>query len=246
MMENNEAMEEVIRNIRNIQKVTYTGSLYRADAVKIRKGTTADEALTYADAPIKYFTLHPEELGTYFKTKDYKFQTEWDAVDLVLVDLFHIPTRTFLYEHVFNDEERNAIDTAFPIDEKGHVYRQSDADTAHLDYTLLKALCRVDNIDGYHMNAQEPRNYGKNTIVSGFHSEVGLCNKAFSKLTAAKNGIQMVAEQAVKQVEHVERNRSGAMKLNFGMNMNGGRRRKTQRRQNRRTYRKKQRKTRKV
>lgn len=227
-----EAAKEVVRNIRHIKKIQYSGPLFRADSNEIKSGISASVVPSYVDAPIKYFTLHPEELHTYFKTRDYTYKTTWYAKDLVLVDLFHLPTRTFLYSSpVFSDEDRMAFDTAFPLDRMGRVYWKSKPKSAHLDYVLLNALCRVGGFDGYYMETQQSRRNGGVKPFPGFHSEVGLCSKAFSKLTCIDS------KQEVGQTL-VNRNMSSAKMLRF----NGGKH--TTRRQKRKQ--RKQRKTRKV
>lgn len=190
-------MLEVVRNIQHIQTISYSGLLYRADEIKLQPGITANMAPTYHDATIKYFTLHSEELDTYFRNKNYRYETAWQTSPITLVNLHHIPTRNFLYEHVFTDGEREALNTAFPVNAKGEVYRQSEEHTAHLDYTMLRALCRIEGVDGYYMEAQQRRSNGRN-IISGFHSEVGLCGKAFLKLTCVSSVLK-AAEKITKR-----------------------------------------------
>jgi hypothetical protein len=78
------------------------------------------------------------------------------------------------------------MNTAFPVNTSRKIYRFSSEDTLEDDNLLLNALCRIEGIDGYYMKTQEPRMNGAMTI-GGFHSEVGLCRKAFSRIAVASS-----------------------------------------------------------
>jgi hypothetical protein len=167
-----------MNNSRNrVRTITHKNKLFRANNKRSTVGNRASNS--YARAPMKYFTLNEGELQAY--TKHGKpFKKTWQPTsDLILIDILDIQTRIALAKHVPSD----SLDIAFPI-EGNKVFRRSNEDTRNHDDTVLSAICQIkDNggrplYDGYYMNAIHPNNNNS----PSFHSEVGLCAHALSKL----------------------------------------------------------------
>jgi hypothetical protein len=165
-----------------------SGYLYRVDK---------DEINTYNGASIKFFALTERNTNSY--AKNAKFLKKWEVKQgnqLILLDILDIPTREALAEIIGH----SALNIAFPIrydndyevvqpESRGnpqsvnnamymqkkitHIGRYSNSNpaTGNPDYDVLKAICSLGIVDGYYM---EP--------VENFHSEIGLCGKALSKL----------------------------------------------------------------
>ena len=169
-MQNN--IEDKIKTIR------YTGELYRADRTIARIGNSA--ANNYREAPMKYFTLHKHETSAYTQY-GMPFVKTWTVSEdkpLILIDIMNRTTRNSIKTEIGTD----AFNIAFPINAAGNVYRVSEENTKHMNNTALRTICQLGQgelgkYDGYIMQTQQERN-----SVGFFHSEVGLCPSAFSKL----------------------------------------------------------------
>jgi len=147
---------------------TYEGNLYRADAKTTQALTKASN--NYKNAPMKYFTLNKREVNTYTRYGK-PFVKTWQTTDkLNLVDILDLKTRKAL-EDVPNIKK--SINIAFPI-KNNKVMRISEEDTQDHDDVVLKIICGL-GYDGYYMETLTEPGYK-------FHSEVGLCPRAFDKL----------------------------------------------------------------
>jgi len=165
-----------------IKTVQYKGKLYRANKDIIKNGRLAYNARTkknilasenYKNAPLKYFTLKRNNVEPYRK-KGTTYTKNWNVTDeLNLVDILDLKTREVI-EAKFNKDEPfiKAIKKAFPI-LNGKVGRVSSK--VEQDNTVLKGICEL-GYDGYYMESKK-----------AFHSEIGLCRKAFNKLKLEKN-----------------------------------------------------------
>lgn len=162
-------------------KITHLASpsvLWRADKDHTAPNTLASVA--YIGAEIKFFATKKEEIRDYATKSPYEKQ--WRILQpLNLLDIMDVSTR----DELFNNapiEIQKSIDIAFPKDKDGKVFRYSEAETASHDYKVLNYICRLPTaVDGYFMDRQQPRNNGSHIIIP-FHSEVGLCRSALSKL----------------------------------------------------------------
>lgn len=124
----------------------------------------------YSNAPFKYFTLNKNELKAYTKYGMPFMKTWRPQEDLVLVDILHKPTRDALAKIIGSE----SLNVAFPLN-GNTVSRISNENTRVYDDNVLRSICDL-GLDGYYMK----RLANNNKIV--FHSEVGLCKRAFSKL----------------------------------------------------------------
>jgi hypothetical protein len=166
-----------------IKIVNFKGKLFRANRnifnKFIYKANTKKNILAsinYKNAPMKYFTLKRSNVEPY-TSEGTTYIKNWNVTsELSLVDILDLRTRELL-ENKFktNILFKNAINAAFPINE-GKVYRISSSNEE--DNKVLEKICEL-GYDGYYMNVE-----GKNM---GFHSEIGLCKRAFSKLKLSKN-----------------------------------------------------------
>lgn len=171
-----------------IKSINYDGLLFRANKNLYTKNKTkliysASKAkpnnlasVNYKNAPTKYFTLKRNNVNAYTK-KDTTYTKNWRVTrTLKLVDILDLNTRKALEEKFKNDTEFvNAITEAFPI--YGNTVRRISSSSEE-DNRVLNKICELD-YDGYYMNVEGRR--------IGFHSEVGLCNKAFNKLKLFTN-----------------------------------------------------------
>jgi hypothetical protein len=199
-----------------IKSIDYNGVLFRANknlyknnklylASKAKRGNLA--SVNYKNAPTKYFTLKRSNVNAYTKNGE-TFTKNWSVIEtLKLVDILDLKTRKVLEEKFKNDEKFvDAITQAFPID--GNTVRRI-SNSSEEDNQVLNKICEL-GYDGYYMNAEERR--------IGFHSEVGLCNKAFNKLKLMKNSER-------KYVHVIKKGKNGTKimsRLNFLTKRNKG------------------------
>jgi hypothetical protein len=170
-----------------IKSIEYNGDLFRANknlynknkkitylASKAKPNNLASD--NYRNAPMKYFTLKRSNVNAYTK-KGTTYTKNWRVIrTLKLVDILDLNTRKALEEKFKNDTEFvYAITEAFPID--GNIVRRISSSSEEDNQVLIK-ICEL-GYDGYYMDVE-----GKHI---GFHSEVGLCNKAFNKLKLLTN-----------------------------------------------------------
>lgn len=158
---------------KRLRVVHYTGRLYRADCERFTVGSLGYQ--DYRGAPMKYFTLNKAETKSYAR-RGFPFIKTWQTIQpLVLIDIFHVPTRNALKELIGS----NAINVAFPEHHEGFIYRVSEENTKNKDDDVLRSICQLGVFDGYYMARQSSR---ENGLVGTFHSEVGLCSDAFRKI----------------------------------------------------------------
>jgi hypothetical protein len=164
-------------DISKLKLVRIADPIFRANKSTFRVGLLASN--NYRNAPMKYFTLNEKELSAYTKYgKPYK--KKWQPTEeLVLIDILDLSTRKALEEMIGSE----SLNIAFPIT-GNKVSRVSEEHTRIHDDNVLRAICALDDsIDGYYMKRltkKDLNNEGQNKYV--FHSEVGLCPRAFSKL----------------------------------------------------------------
>jgi hypothetical protein len=171
-------------NINGLKIIRTTNPIYRADKEYSKIGGIASNI--YEDAPIKYFTLNESELSAYTKY-GMPYKKTWEPTEeLVLIDILDKPTREKLAELIGTE----SLNIAFPIN-GNKVSRVSEEDTRIHDDNVLKAICSLNplidglGLDGYYMDKIIKRvknNNGVNVNKTIFHSEVGLCSKAFNKI----------------------------------------------------------------
>lgn len=169
------------------QVVHYSGDLWRADRFSRLIGSLASE--DYEGARIKYFTTAREELASY-TFRGMPHTKQWrPSRPLTLINMFHAPTRQAIlnfFASRHNDTRVAALQTAFPVNVEGKVYRVSTEETMEQDDVFLAGLCEALTFaDGYYIPAQ-----GEGPAGS-FHSEVGICQRALRFLTlvfTARNG----------------------------------------------------------
>jgi hypothetical protein len=156
--------------------IEYSGPLFRAEKYKGVNNTTANRHYNQS-VPYHFFTTVKAEVEPYRKFGTTYTKTWQPNEPLLLLDIMDISTRRLL-ENTINT---NQLNVAFPII-NNKVYRVSEEDSDHIDRAVLKAMCSLQHngrpIDGYFMKKQEafpPR-------ISSFHSEIGLCRRAFGKL----------------------------------------------------------------
>jgi hypothetical protein len=194
-----------------LKTIVFSGNLYRADRNFASVGISA--AQNYKDAPMKYFTLYKDETSAYTKYGMRNIKTWKVSAPLVLIDIFDISTRNSLKELI----GANALNVAFPLNKNGKVYRVSEENTKNKNDDVLRNICSLGAVDGYLMHKQEERIGG---IVS-FHSEVGLCPKAFSKLVLIDLEKANVAP-VIAPRRNKRKTVSNMRRLNFSMNNNMG------------------------
>jgi hypothetical protein len=167
-----------MNNSRNkIFTIKHRNKLFRANNRNSTIKARASNA--YSGAPMKYFTLNEGELSAYTKYgKPYK--KTWHAIeDLTLIDILNKNTRRILVAQLPDIVE--SLDIAFPII-GNKVMRRSNEDTRVHDDNVLRGICSIKNnsgqpmYDGYYMKSISGDN------EPSFHSEVGLCAHALSKL----------------------------------------------------------------
>lgn len=161
-----------------IKVIRFNGPLFRANKNQLNN---------YRNAPIKYFTLNKAEINAYTK-RNMPWKKHWEpkeGMELILIDILHLPTRRALESVLIGQKE--SLNFSFPI-EGNKVSRISEANAAHHDYNVLKAICQLGQFDGYYMKA-----------TSNFHSEVGLCPSGIKKLMLKSVEKALVAPQLGKR-----------------------------------------------
>lgn len=144
--------------------------LFRANKSNARNGTVG--STNYRGATFKYFTLTKNEVSAYTKYGTTYTKT-WKITDnLNLINILDYKTRQKLESEFITNNEKRALNTAFPI-ENNTVSRNSI--NVNTDNIVLKRLCEL-GYDGYYMKT-----------INAFHSEVGLCSSALSKLKLVKS-----------------------------------------------------------
>lgn len=144
--------------------------LFRANKTNSRNNTVA--STNYRGATFKYFTLTKNEVSAYTKYGTTYTKTLEITDDLNLIDILDYKTREELESDFITNNEKKALNTAFPI-ENNTVSRNSI--NVNTDNIVLKRLCEL-GYDGYYMKT-----------INAFHSEVGLCSRALSKLKLVKS-----------------------------------------------------------
>jgi hypothetical protein len=161
-------MTTVIYNL-----VGYSGQLFRADPTE---GVARNGATHYAGDALHFFTTQKSEVASYTR-KGTTYTKTWETTrPLILLDIMDLGTRLFLETRI----SKGNLDASFPI-KNGKVYRNSETETAKIDGQIVFDICMLKDelgADGYYMARQE----GGNGFLN-FHSEIGLCNHAFGKLT---------------------------------------------------------------
>ncbi len=141
--------------------------------------TTADdvyEIKRFEDDNIRYFSLTREEVVSYARRKAPYIRTFKTTSPLRLLDMQNPSTRETLLRRFSGDKQiTNAIKTAFQ-EKNGRIYRFSSIETQSLNDMSLKSICELNDVDGYY-TPKESTN-----PLFRFHSEIGLCRKAFHKL----------------------------------------------------------------
>ena len=151
-------------NTSQIKTISYTGSLWRADK---------NSSSIYSNTNIKYFALSEPEIQTYVERAHRQYKKHWATKmgqELNLVNILDLKTRMALDDNPKMSKE--ALKNSFPVN-KGKVSRVSDFKP---DDTVLRGLCSL-GYDGYYM-----KNLTNNKGNYVFHSEIGLCRNAFSKI----------------------------------------------------------------
>jgi hypothetical protein len=192
-----------------LKTIVFSGNLYRADRNFASAGISA--AQNYKDAPMKYFTLYKDETIAYTKYGMRNIKSWKVTAPLVLIDIFDISTRNSLKELIGAD----ALNIAFPLNKNGKVYRVSEENTKNKNDDVLRNICSLGGVDGYLMHKQEERSGG----IGSFHSEVGLCAKAFSKLVLVDLEKANVAP-VIAPRRNKRKTVSNMRRLNFSMNNN--------------------------
>jgi hypothetical protein len=165
----------------------FRGKLYRANKTNANKNIFA--LMNYRGAPRKYFTLRKNELSAYTK-EGTSYKKTWKVLsDLKLVDILDPETRKNLERYFTTTNEKNALKRAFPVN-KNKPSRNSFS--VKVDNIVLDKLCDL-GYDGYYMET-----------ISAFHSEVGLCSKAFDKLQLSEKPEEVKPEEPL-EVEEVEK-----------------------------------------
>lgn len=171
--------------------------LYRANKTNSINGSVA--SINYRGAPVKYFTLTEKELNAYTKYNT-TYKKTWKVTgNIRLVDILDLETRKALAEE-FNRIQVNALNTAFPILENAVSRNSVDVDT---DNIVLEALCEM-GYDGYYMDT-----------IKAFHSEVGLCPSAYSKLKLVKRELKKGIPR-LQTKNNQRKGRNNKTKKNFG------------------------------
>lgn len=187
---------------------------YRAN--KAKKNTLASN--NYKNAPTKYFTLKRNEVNAYTK-QGTTYIKNWNVTEeLNLVDILDLKTRKNLEDKFKNHKNFvNAISEAFPIN--GNIVRRISSSTKE-DNEVLNKICEL-GYDGYYMDVE-----GKNI---GFHSEVGLCKKAFNKLKLMKNSERkVVANNKTKKRKRFDENNNKSNQNYFNIRKERARLRMTE------------------
>jgi hypothetical protein len=153
-----------------LKTINFSGKLYRANKSNTRKNIKNILASNeYKNAPVKYFTLTNKEVNAYTKYGT-TYKKSWTInTPLKLVDILDLSTRTELEKYFVSKNEKNALNSAFPIN-INNSYVSRNSTNVNIDNIVLEKLCSM-GYDGYYMKT-----------INAFHSEVGLCKNALSKL----------------------------------------------------------------
>lgn len=176
--------------------IEYTGPLFRAEQFKGMNNTRANEHYNNS-VPYHFFTTVKAEVEPYRKY-GITYTKTWQADEpLLLLDIMNLNTRQLLEKNI----NKNKLKTAFPII-GNNVYRISDEETDHIDRAILKEICSLRHnghpIDGYYMKKQTaplPQN------ISPFHSEIGLCRRAFNKLMLRASEKKIQPKRMVRETK---------------------------------------------
>jgi hypothetical protein len=175
--------------------------LYRANKsnAKNAKNTTIKASNNYKGLPFKYFTLTKNETNTY-KKYGTTYTKSWLVTDNInLIDILNYDTRLQLENKFTKPREKMALNSAFPI-KHNTVSRNSNVD---IDNIVLNKICEL-GYDGYYMR----RLNNNGSYV--FHSEVGLCSSAFSKLQLTNSEKKNMPNRLTKKKPNgIVRNTSG-------------------------------------
>ncbi len=183
----------------------FRGKLYRANKSNANKNIFA--SVNYRGAPRKYFTLRKNELSAYTK-EGTSYKKTWRILsDLKLVDILDPQTRKNLEKYFTTTNEKKALKNAFPI--KNSVPSRNSFSVT-IDNIVLDKLCEL-GYDGYYMET-----------ISAFHSEVGLCSKAFYKLQLSEKPEEV--REAPKLIE-----KSRPINMNINNNNRNSNRNRTMR-----------------
>jgi len=176
--------------------IPYSGLLFRADE---DEGNTPIGSTANAHYPRNYthqfFTLTYDETSSY-RNKGVRYTKKWEVNEngpLLLLDIMDFNTRSWVLSKINNNNSRRVLHIAFPV-RNNTVYRRSNNTTVGDDRTILNIMCGLTlpdgrQIDGYYMVRQENlpahiiQNEFTNVPISKFHSEIGLCKRAFGKIT---------------------------------------------------------------
>jgi hypothetical protein len=185
--------------------VNYVGNLYRADTDDkfSQPGVLASQ--DYAGAEIKFFATNKEETEPYTRY-DMPLVKSWALLrPLVLVNMFDRATRDAVRDLFVENTLKYALNTAFPLNQTGRVFRHSDEITKEQDYVFLRTLCASGiPVDGFIVERQEPR-----PGVGYFHSEVGLCGRALQYLKLATKPERKLAPGKTRSNKPVSRLQAG-------------------------------------
>lgn len=175
---------------KRLKVVRFKQPLFRANRNTFTVGLKS--STNYRGAPIKYFTLNESELKAYTKYGMPYKKTWQPESDLVLIDILDLSTRRALGELIGED----SLQYSFPINGR-KVSRVSEENAKEHDDNVLKAICQLDpRLDGYYM-----KRLTNNNGEQIFHSEVGLCPRAYDKLklTSVKRNTNQAAPAMKRQ-----------------------------------------------
>lgn len=198
-----------------IKTIQFSSKLFRANKdlfnnkgkliYRANTNTNILASNNYKNAPLKYFTLNKSELSAYTK-EGTTYKKEWNVINnLNLVDILDLNTRKALEKEFNSPELKNALKYAFPINNNNNKVSRNSFNVK-IDNKILNKICEL-GYDGYYMKT-----------IDAFHSEVGLCNKAFSKLKLLKSDRTIEAPRIPSKTKRRSR------LINYNNNMGGGRR----------------------
>jgi hypothetical protein len=163
-------------------------------------------SVNYKNANMKYFTLNRSETNAYTK-EGTTYVKNWDVIeDLDLVDILDLSTRRALEDKFkSNTIFTNAINSAFPVI-NNKVHRISSS--TNEDNKILEKICEL-GYDGYYMESK-----------GSFHSEVGLCKRAFRKLKLLNKPERKYAPQKTRKRTRAEYEEQAKLNENNNNNEN--------------------------
>lgn len=175
-----------------IKTVDYKGSLWRADK---------NSSSNYSNKNIRYFALSEPEIQTYVEKAYKQYKKHWVTKvgkTLNLIDILDFKTRMVLDENPKMSKE--ALKDSFPVNEKKNkVSRVSDFKP---DDIVLRGICAL-GYDGYYM-----KNLTNNQGNYIFHSEIGLCQSAFSKIELKETKINRSQAPNIQRKKRPTRRRN--------------------------------------